>query len=41
MHHLANAQLDWPAGGNTGDFFCRFAGQSVPTGLAIVHSIGY
>ena len=26
MHHLVNAQWDWPAGGNTGQIFLLFGG---------------
>ena len=40
MRPLPNAQWDRPASGNTEQNFC-LAGQSAPTGLAIVHWIGY
>ena len=42
MLHLTSAQY-WTglAGGDTGCFFLTLAGWSAPTGLAIVHWIGY
>ena len=41
-HHLPNAQNVMPQPVETQDyFFCRLVGQSAPTGLAIVHWIGY
>ena len=36
-----HSTTDRPAGGNTGRLFLALAGRSAPTGLAIVHWIGY